>query len=212
MDRILSKLLFLSICAAVDMHRQLQHGSTLAEINSILRIECAKTESHTAMSSRTSTVEISHVPERDLIINLAELSLDVDPFIASSSTSLVDTTDREIPLSLAEASATTSVVATMTPTTAKPTLQHFDLLERLGEGAFGTVFLARHKPSGVRVALKAISKVPHGEGSIGNLEWGEGILEERARHTPGNNSWAIEASTLAECCALRRTRGEKNIL
>ncbi len=160
----------------------------------------------------TSTVEIGHVPERDPVTSLAELLLDVELSIASSSTSLVGTANDEIPLSLAEAIATTSVVANITPITAKPTLQHFDLLERLGEGGFGTVFLARHNPSRVRVALKAISKVPRGDGSVGNLEWSEGILEERARHTPGNKSWAVEASALAECCALRRTVGEKNIL
>lgn len=86
--------------------------------------------------------------------------------------------------------------------TITPNLSDFTLMEQLGKGAFGTVFLAHHRPSGVRVALKAISKeLPskvNGK-SLGDVT--------RARAAP-----LIEEAVTKEFFALIRTQGEKSIL
>ena len=86
-------------------------------------------------------------------------------------------------------------------------------MKRLGAGSYGTVFLARHGPSGIRVALKAILKVPHAnDGSTRDLDYNTGELAEREQHTPGPNTAALMDTTLEEFSALHRLRGEKGML
>ncbi len=109
----------------------------------------------------------------------------------------------------------TGTAATFTPTTtacttAELTQADFELIKKLGAGSFGTVFLARHKGSGLRVALKAIPKVPLGKL---DTDWNREKLEERAaRSTNGPETEVLEGSALDEMTALLRTRRQKGIL
>ncbi|KAJ3485979.1 hypothetical protein NLI96_g4563 [Meripilus lineatus] len=57
--------------------------------------------------------------------------------------------------------ASTTVAPSSPPTSvAAPKLEDFVLEKKLGQGAFGTVFSAIHRRTGVRIALKAIPKAP----------------------------------------------------
>lgn len=51
------------------------------------------------------------------------------------------------------------VGAGATPCTPRPVLDDFEMGRALGKGKFGNVYLARHKASGVRVALKVCASV-----------------------------------------------------
>ncbi|KAJ3478802.1 hypothetical protein NLI96_g9509 [Meripilus lineatus] len=93
----------------------------------------------------------------------------------------------------------------------KPTRGDFSLIKRLGSGAYGTVYLAQHNPSGVRVALKAISKVPRGKDGR-SCELSEEALEKRVHGIRGKASLDLLDCTLDEFFALLRLRGEKTML
>lgn len=104
-----------------------------------------------------------------------------------------------------------ALVDESTNTSGNPVLEDFALIKRLGAGAFGTIFLANHKPSGVRVALKAISKVPRDDnGHSRRLDIKE--LEQREQSDPGFETLNVENSTWDEFCTLQRVRGEDMIL
>ena len=93
-----------------------------------------------------------------------------------------------------------------------PCLLDFTIKKKLGAGSFGTVYLARHRSTGVRVALKVISKMPRGGDCRGNMGYSTGLLEERLKVRPGDETWGITEATLEELFALHRLRGEERVL
>lgn len=112
---------------------------------------------------------------------------------------------------------------------AAPNLRDFSVIKKVGAGSFGTVFLARHKPSSARVALKVIAKNPprgedtttaHSKASSRKSkknkekECSTGALEEKLRmEVPaGDKTWEVTESTLEEYFALRRLQGEERVL
>ncbi|KAJ3478397.1 hypothetical protein NLI96_g9781 [Meripilus lineatus] len=95
--------------------------------------------------------------------------------------------------------------------TAKPKLADFHLLKCLGEGSYGTVHLSQHKPSGLTVALKAISKVPRID-ECGSRNLGTKALERRLKRRAGDDTqWVNEVSN-NEIVALLRVAGERSLL
>ncbi len=97
-------------------------------------------------------------------------------------------------------------------TIVSPCLHDFSVTKKLGAGSFGTVFLARHKLSGVRVALKVIAKVPRGDDTRDDPEYSTGLLEKRMKLPAGDETWGITESTLEEYFSLHRLRGEERAL
>lgn len=129
-------------------------------------------------------------------------AIEADKYEAKSSS------DAELPP--ATRSDTLCVKVALPLVAEPPTLSQFDLLKRLGAGAFGTVTLAKHKPSGARVALKAIPKVPQSKRLPQDCD--TQFLEARARTREGDETLAAMEVTLAEFFALHRVRGEKTVL
>ena len=176
-------------------------GTTPAQFNALLGFECSPGVVNLIETPSTGTLEIVPITGGDLATpEGAPFHVDL-----ASPESLPPPYSETDPISAITTVATPGVIA-------KPTLHDFVLIKRLGDGAFGSVFLARHKPSGARVALKAISKVPRSKIGKGNLEWSEDVLLDRARRPEGGRTFGITYSALAESCALHRARGEKNIL
>ncbi|KAJ3491370.1 hypothetical protein NLI96_g732 [Meripilus lineatus] len=94
---------------------------------------------------------------------------------------------------------------------ARPKLADFHLLKCLGEGSYGTVHLSQHKPSGLTVALKAISKVPRID-ECGSRNLGTKALERRLKRRAGDDTqWVNEVSN-NEIVALLRVAGEGSLL
>lgn len=157
-----------------------------------------------------STVGNTRVQEGTSLVNFIEVSPDADRFTAVPSTPLLDTAvindDRKVAICAA------SPAVTSPSTTAVPTLKDFALIKVLGAGSFGTVYLAQHKESGVRVALKAIRKVPRSKDAT---DWAPKKLRERAlrsRSQLGRESEGIVSSALGEVTALLRTKCMKSVL
>lgn len=53
----------------------------------------------------------------------------------------------------------------------------YDIIRKLGEGAFSNVFLATHRPSGVQVAIKIIKKEIFNDSSDGNFSYSDVLRE-----------------------------------
>lgn len=92
-----------------------------------------------------------------------------------------------------------------------PTLHDFSLSKVVGSGTFGTVYLARHRPSGARVALKVIPKYPVDD-RRSDKGWGSEILEKKLKRAQGDATWGITQSTLEEYFALHRLKDEERVL
>lgn len=160
--------------------------------------------SNPGFASIGSYESISNVGDGDTVSVITATSQ--SSFTASCS-SFSDIHDDDVHMDTTPATPTildalrASPPRTTSPATT-PNLSDFTLLEQLGKGAFGTVFLANHRPSGVRVALKAISKAPSRKASgryLGDTEYEQatGFLRD---------------AVLQEFFAFHRTRDEKMVL
>lgn len=151
------------------------------------------------------------VPGRGSPMKLLEAPPGADCAISTPSTPLLDITVASGISDVSTAVASPVIISKSEPTVADPTLQDFSFIKELGAGAFGTVYLARHKQSGIRVALKAIPKVPQSKNAT---DWTPEKLEERLGRglKLSRASRVLRDSALHEVKALLRVRHLKRIL
>ncbi|KAJ3487640.1 hypothetical protein NLI96_g3395 [Meripilus lineatus] len=109
-------------------------------------------------------------------------------------------------------SHTPSTPAVAVPPSPPPlSLFDFAVTKELGAGAFGTVYLTRHRTSDTRTALKVIKKHPDDD-HIPERALCTQVLEEKFARGPGDKTWGITRLVLDEFVALQRVRGKANML
>ncbi len=192
---------------------QVRQFAKSTKAKTILQIESPQVANSTIPSS-PSTVADAHVNGVPNLDDFQEDPPSVDCTGDAPTTPLLDTIaaieDNTVPICIASRIA--SPTTTPVQTAADPRLQDFALIKRLGAGAFGTVYLAQHKRSGLHVALKAISKVPESKDDTHRTP--KKLEERAARRTSeiGLESAGLRVSAQAEVTALLRAQQLDSVL
>ncbi|KAJ3487624.1 hypothetical protein NLI96_g3389 [Meripilus lineatus] len=87
----------------------------------------------------------------------------------------------------------------------------FAVIRELGAGAFGAVYLTRHRPTDTWSALKVIKKHPDDD-HIPERGLGTQALEEKFARGHGGKTWGITKLVLDEFVALQRVKGKASML
>lgn len=92
------------------------------------------------------------IEDRTPTISLVSTSSQIAPVASFPPSSASESDDDDVQVDIVATSPATTSSAT------EPKFSDFIFEKKLGQGAFGTVFRALHRPSGARVALKMISR------------------------------------------------------
>ena len=122
-------------------------------------------------------------------------------------------TEHPISIFVSDSDARTSSTTAFIVPPSPPPLSLFDfaVTKELGAGAFGTVYLTRHRMSDTRTALKVIKKHTDDD-HLPERALCTQFLEEKFARGPGDKTWGITKLVLDEFVALHRVRGRANML